>query len=72
MISCRIHEKGLRLLLDDRSTFELPPEFVEAARVRPEPPVNNTCVFAVRVGGPVSIGMNDGSPVFYRTFQFDK
>ena len=48
-ISYRIYEKGLRRLLDDQSTFELPPEFFEYARVRPEPPVNNTCVFAMRV-----------------------
>ena len=49
MISYRIYEKGLRRLLDDQSVFELPKEFKEYARVRPEPPVNNTCVFAVRV-----------------------
>ncbi len=51
MISYRIYEKGLRRLLDDRSMFELPPEFTEHVRVRPEPPVNNTCVFAVKVEG---------------------
>ena len=49
MISYRIYEKGLRRLLDDQSVFELPKAFEEYARVRPEPPVNNTCVFAVRV-----------------------
>ncbi len=49
MISYRIYEKGLRRLLDDQSIFELPKEFKECARVHPEPPVNNTCVFAVRV-----------------------
>ncbi len=48
-ISYRIYEKGLRRLLDDQSMFQLPKEFAERARVRPEPPVNNTCVFAVRV-----------------------
>ena len=50
MISYRIYEKGLRRLLDDQSTFELPREFSERARARPAPPVNNTCVFAVRNG----------------------
>jgi hypothetical protein len=50
MISYRIYEKGVRRLLDDQSTFELPGEFTERKRVRPEPPVNNTCVFAVRDG----------------------
>ena len=50
MISYRIYEKGLRRLMDDQSTFELPREFTECARVRPEPPVNNTCVFAVKRG----------------------
>ena len=49
MISYRIYEKGLRRLLDDQSLFCLPPEFLECARVRPEPPVNNTSVFAVKV-----------------------
>ncbi len=50
MISYRIYEKGFRRLLDDQSMFELPKEFSELARIRPEPPVNNTCVFAVRDG----------------------
>ena len=50
MISYRIYEKGLRRLLDDQSMFALPREFTERTRVRPEPPVNNTCVFAVRGG----------------------
>lgn len=48
MISYRIYEKGLRRLLDNQSMFELPREFTESERVRPAPPVNNTCVFAVR------------------------
>jgi hypothetical protein len=48
MVSFRIYEKGLRRLFDEGSVFDLPPEVRECARVRPEPPVNNTCVFAVR------------------------
>ena len=50
MISYRIYEKGLRRLMDDQSMFELPREFTERTRIRPEPPVNNTCVFAVKRG----------------------
>ena len=49
MISYRIYEKGLRCLLDDQSVFDLPPQFSECARIRPQPPVNNTLVFAVKV-----------------------
>ncbi|MCF8143783.1 MAG: methyltransferase [Deltaproteobacteria bacterium] len=52
MISYRIYEKGLRRLFDVASAFDLPPEFRECGRVRPEPPVNNTSVFAVRRGWP--------------------
>jgi len=52
MISYRIYEKGLRRLFDVASCFALPPEFVEIARIQPEPPVNNTCVFAVRADLP--------------------
>ena len=48
MISYRIYEKGLRRLFDEASIFTLPDEFRECGRIRPEPPVNNTCVFAVR------------------------
>jgi hypothetical protein len=47
-VSYRIYEKGLRRLLDDQSVFDLPPEFKEYARIRPEPPVNNTSVFLVK------------------------
>ncbi|QTA89526.1 nicotianamine synthase family protein [Desulfonema magnum] len=47
-VSYRIYEKGLRRLLDDQSVFDLPHEFREYARIRPEPPVNNTSVFVVR------------------------
>ena len=49
MISYRIYEKGLRRFLDDQSVFDLPPEFSECARIRPQPPVNNTSVFAVKI-----------------------
>jgi len=48
MISYRIYEKGLRRLFDGTSVFDLPLEFRECGRVRPEPPVNNTAVFATR------------------------
>lgn len=44
-ISCRIYEKGLRRILDDQSSFRVPPGFREYLRIRPEPPVNNTVVF---------------------------
>jgi len=47
-LSYRIYEKGLRRLLDDQSVFELPPGFKEYARIRPEPPVNNTSVFLIK------------------------
>ncbi len=49
VISYRIYEKGLRRLFDEASLFTLPCEFREYGRIRPEPPVNNTCVFAVRI-----------------------
>ncbi|MGP8321528.1 MAG: nicotianamine synthase family protein [Methanosarcinaceae archaeon] len=44
-ISYRIYEKGLRRVLETCSSFELPEQFVENLRIRPEPPVNNTVVF---------------------------
>lgn len=47
-LSYRIYEKGLRRLLDDQSVFDLPHEFKEYSRIRPEPPVNNTSVFLVK------------------------
>ena len=47
-LSYRIYEKGLRRLLDDQTVFELPPEFKEYARIRPEPPVNNTSIFLIK------------------------
>jgi hypothetical protein len=49
MIAYRIYEKGLRRFFDVASVFDLPSEFRECGRVRPEPPVNNTTVFAMRV-----------------------
>ncbi len=42
----RIYEKGLRRILDRSSDFALPPAFSQIRRIRPEPPVNNTVVFA--------------------------
>ncbi|MCD4767880.1 MAG: methyltransferase [Methanosarcinales archaeon] len=47
-LSYRIYEKGLRRLLDTFSVFELPEQFEEYLRVRPEPPVNNTVVFVTK------------------------
>ena len=47
-LSYRIYEKGLRCLLDIQSFFELPPEFKEYRRIRPNPPVNNTSVFVIK------------------------
>ncbi len=47
-LSYRIYEKGLRRLLDTFYLFELPGQFKEYHRVRPEPPVNNTVVFATK------------------------
>ncbi|HJH30642.1 MAG TPA: methyltransferase [Methanosarcinaceae archaeon] len=47
-LSYRIYEKGLRRLLDTFSLFELSEPFEEFLRVRPEPPVNNTVVFATK------------------------
>lgn len=44
-LSYRIYEKGLRRVLETCSSFELPEQFVEYLRIRPEPPVNNTVVF---------------------------
>ncbi|MBW2109233.1 MAG: methyltransferase [Deltaproteobacteria bacterium] len=50
-LSYRIYEKGLRRLMDDQSSFEVPPEFQEYCRIRPRPPVNNTPVFLVKNSG---------------------
>lgn len=47
-VSCRIYEKGLRRLIDDQSLSQLPPEFKEYTRIRPEPPVNNTAIFLIK------------------------
>ena len=51
ILSYRIYEKGLRRLLDSQSVFNLPSEFKEYARIRPEPPVNNTSVFIIKNTG---------------------
>ena len=47
-ISYRIYEKGLRRLLETSSFIELPEQFNEYSRNRPEPPVNNTVVFLTK------------------------
>ena len=47
-LSYRIYEKGLRRLMDNQATLDLPHEFKEYLRIRPEPPVNNTSVFLVK------------------------
>ena len=49
-LSYRIYEKGLRLLLDTFSRYELPKAFVEYLRIAPKPPVNNTVVFLTTNG----------------------
>ncbi|MBW2099933.1 MAG: methyltransferase [Deltaproteobacteria bacterium] len=48
-LSYRIYEKGLRHLMDEQPVSELPPELKEYTRIRPEPPVNNTSVFLVKI-----------------------
>jgi len=47
-LSYRIYEKGLRRLMDDGAALDLPHEFKEYLRIRPEPPVNNTSVFLIK------------------------
>jgi hypothetical protein len=47
-VSYRIYEKGLRRLMDNQATLDLPSEFKEYLRIRPEPPVNNTSVFLIK------------------------
>jgi hypothetical protein len=49
-VSYRIYEKGLRRLLETSSFPELPEQFKEYLRIRPEPPVNNTVVFLATNG----------------------
>lgn len=44
-VSYRIYEKGLRRLMDGHPVTHLPPSLKESARIRPEPPVNNTSIF---------------------------
>jgi len=48
-VSYRMYEKGLRRILDDQSSFNVPLGFQEHLRIRPEPPVNNTVVFLKRI-----------------------
>ncbi len=51
-LSYRLYEKGLRRLFDmDHAVGELPLPLKEYRRIRPEPPVNNTSVFAVKENG---------------------
>ena len=47
-VSYRIYEKGLRRLIDDQSDTAIPFEFKEYARIRPNPPVNNTSIFLIK------------------------
>lgn len=47
-LSYRIYEKGLRKVLETYSLLELPEQFEEYLRIRPEPPVNNTVVFLTK------------------------
>jgi hypothetical protein len=47
--SYRIYEKGLRRLMDENPVTNLPPALREYTRIRPEPPVNNTSVFLVKI-----------------------
>ena len=49
-LSYRIYEKGLRRLMDDQPVSDLPPELKEYTSIRPEPPVNNTSVFLIKIG----------------------
>ena len=44
-LSYRIYERGLRGLFDENPVGNLPKQLVEYDRIRPEPPVNNTCIF---------------------------
>jgi len=47
-ITYRIYEKGLRRVLETSSFPELPEQFKEYLRIRPEQPVNNTVVFLIK------------------------
>lgn len=47
-VSYRIYEKGLRRLMDSQATLDLPSEFKEYLRIRPESPVNNTSIFLIK------------------------
>ena len=50
-LSYRLYEKGLRRLFDLDHVVGLPLPLKEYRRIRPEPPVNNTSVFAVKENG---------------------
>ncbi len=47
--SYRIYEKGLRRLMDENPVTNLPSVLREYTRIRPEPPVNNTSVFLIKI-----------------------
>lgn len=44
-VSFRTHEKAVRRLINAATLHEAPAGFKELARIQPEPPVINTCVF---------------------------
>jgi hypothetical protein len=48
-VSYRINEKGLRRLLDNQPSFDMPADFQQYLRCRPEPPVTNTVVFLTKI-----------------------
>lgn len=49
MVSFRIHEKGLRRLINSPCLHATPPGFREIGRMQPKPPVINTCVFIEKI-----------------------
>ncbi len=49
MVSFRIHEKGLRRLINSPCLHATPPGFQEIGRVQPKAPVINTCVFIEKI-----------------------
>ncbi len=48
-VSFRTHEKAMRRLINAATLHQAPAGFKELARVQPEPPVINTCVFLERL-----------------------
>ena len=48
VISHRLYEKGLRAILYQATTYEVPPELEEIERIEPIAPVNNTVVIIKR------------------------